>query len=157
MEDASHALGAKYKNEKVGSCKWSDMTVFSFHPVKMITTGEGGAIMTNNKKFDEKIDLLRSHGVSKTQSTSSIPGIEESEKMSQPSNQIDNIEIQQLESFIQGNNFNEEERDVLYLSIEGMSYAEISDIMGISAGNVGVIKCRTYKKLNEWNALSLSE
>ena len=106
---------------------------------------------------NKMIDLLRSHGVSKTQSTSSIPGIEESEKMSQPSNQIDNIEIQQLESFIQGNNFNEEERDVLYLSIEGMSYAEISDIMGISAGNVGVIKCRTYKKLNEWNALSLSE
>ena len=44
IEDASHSLGAKYKNENVGSCKWSDITIFSFHPVKMITTGEGGML-----------------------------------------------------------------------------------------------------------------
>ena len=65
IEDASHALGGEYKGKKVGCCEFSDMTVFSFHPVKMITTGEGGAITTNNKKLDEKINLLRSHGITK--------------------------------------------------------------------------------------------
>lgn len=65
IEDASHALGAKYKNTKIGDCKYSDMTIFSFHPVKIITTGEGGAILTNNKKIDEKIKSLRSHGIVK--------------------------------------------------------------------------------------------
>ena len=49
IEDASHSLGAKYKNEKVGSCKWSDISIFSFHPVKIITTLEGGVAVTNNK------------------------------------------------------------------------------------------------------------
>lgn len=65
IEDACHALGGEYKNKKVGACEYSDMAVFSFHSVKMITTGEGGAIVTNNKKLDEKIELLRSHGITK--------------------------------------------------------------------------------------------
>ncbi|SMM99271.1 Bacillosamine/Legionaminic acid biosynthesis aminotransferase PglE; 4-keto-6-deoxy-N-Acetyl-D-hexosaminyl-(Lipid carrier) aminotransferase [uncultured Candidatus Thioglobus sp.] len=65
VEDACHALGSDYKNKKVGSCEYSDMTVFSFHPVKMITMGEGGAIMTNNKILDDKVALLRSHGITK--------------------------------------------------------------------------------------------
>ena len=52
IEDASHSLGASRHNIKVGSCKWSDVTVFSFHPVKIITSGEGGAITTNSKKID---------------------------------------------------------------------------------------------------------
>ena len=65
IEDASHALGGEYLNNKVGNCEYSDMAVFSFHPVKMITTGEGGAIMTNNEKIKEKIELLRSHGITK--------------------------------------------------------------------------------------------
>ena len=63
IEDASHALGAKYGNYKVGSCAHSDMTVFSFHPVKHITTGEGGCITTNSKKYYEQLKALRSHGV----------------------------------------------------------------------------------------------
>ena len=69
IEDAAHALGAEYKYRnkwyKVGSCKHSDMTTFSFHPVKHITTGEGGAITTNSKKIYEKLLMLRSHGISK--------------------------------------------------------------------------------------------
>jgi len=72
IEDACHALGAGYKANgkwiKVGSCKHSDMTVFSFHPVKHITTGEGGAITTNNKKIYEKLKALRSHGIYKDKS-----------------------------------------------------------------------------------------
>jgi len=65
VEDASHALGGKYKGEKIGNCKYSDMSVFSFHPVKMITTGEGGAVTTNSKSLDEKVSLLRTHGITK--------------------------------------------------------------------------------------------
>ncbi|MFA4941236.1 MAG: UDP-4-amino-4,6-dideoxy-N-acetyl-beta-L-altrosamine transaminase [Patescibacteria group bacterium] len=65
IEDACHALGAKYRGKKIGSCQYSDMAVFSFHPVKSITTGEGGAILTNNKKYYEKLISLRSHGIHK--------------------------------------------------------------------------------------------
>jgi UDP-4-amino-4,6-dideoxy-N-acetyl-beta-L-altrosamine transaminase len=65
IEDAAHAIGAKYQNEPVGNCKYSDITVFSFHPVKVITTGEGGAAMTNSYLLAEKMDLLRSHGITR--------------------------------------------------------------------------------------------
>lgn len=65
VEDAAHAIGSDYKNTKVGSCKYSDMTVFSFHPVKTITTGEGGAITTNNEDLYKKLLALRSHGMYK--------------------------------------------------------------------------------------------
>ncbi len=65
IEDASHALGGSYKKEKIGSCKFSDLTVFSLHPVKMITTGEGGLITTNNKLLAKKIKFSRSHGITK--------------------------------------------------------------------------------------------
>ena len=66
IEDAAHALGAIYETgEKVGSCKFSDMTVFSFHPVKSITTGEGGMITTNDYNLYKKLLRLRSHGINK--------------------------------------------------------------------------------------------
>tara|TARA_Y100000589_G_C27116551_1_gene614491 strand:+ start:255 stop:1430 length:1176 start_codon:yes stop_codon:yes gene_type:complete len=65
IEDASHALGAKYKSNPIGSCKFSDITVFSFHPVKMITTAEGGVATTNNKFLFEKMKKLRCHGITK--------------------------------------------------------------------------------------------
>lgn len=64
IEDACHALGAEYKGKKIGS--FADMTVFSFHPVKHITTGEGGAVTTNNEEFYQKLKLLRNHGIDKT-------------------------------------------------------------------------------------------
>lgn len=67
IEDASHALGATYKGSRVGSCAYSDMTVFSFHPVKIITTGEGGMVLTNNKDLYEKLVLYRSHGITRDQ------------------------------------------------------------------------------------------
>lgn len=65
IEDASHAVGATYKGTKVGCCKYSDMTVFSFHPVKIITTAEGGMVLTNNKDLYEKLTLFRSHGITR--------------------------------------------------------------------------------------------
>ncbi len=65
IEDASHSIGAKYYNKKVGSCYWSDLCVFSFHPVKIITTGEGGSVLTNNKKFYERMLLFKNNGITK--------------------------------------------------------------------------------------------
>ncbi|MEM5530727.1 UDP-4-amino-4,6-dideoxy-N-acetyl-beta-L-altrosamine transaminase [Gammaproteobacteria bacterium AS21] len=68
IEDASHAIGGKYKNNPIGNCEYSDITVFSFHPVKIVTTAEGGAATTNNKKLASKLELLRSHGVTRDSS-----------------------------------------------------------------------------------------
>ena len=65
IEDASHAIGASYENMKSGSCTYSDITVFSFHPVKIITTGEGGMALTNDSVLHEKMILLRSHGMTR--------------------------------------------------------------------------------------------
>lgn len=65
IEDAAHAIGAKYYNENIGNCRYSDITVFSFHPVKIITTGEGGAALTNNSKLAKNMELLRSHGITR--------------------------------------------------------------------------------------------
>ncbi len=65
IEDASHAIGAKYMGQPVGDCCYSDITVFSFHPVKIITTAEGGMVTTNNVELFNKMKLLRSHGVTR--------------------------------------------------------------------------------------------
>jgi UDP-4-amino-4,6-dideoxy-N-acetyl-beta-L-altrosamine transaminase len=65
IEDASHAIGAQYKNAPVGNCAYSDITVFSFHPVKIITTAEGGMALTNDDRLADRMALLRSHGVTR--------------------------------------------------------------------------------------------
>lgn len=65
IEDASHAIGGKYKGEPIGNCRHSDISVFSFHPVKIITTGEGGMALTNDPKLADRMTLLRSHGITR--------------------------------------------------------------------------------------------
>ena len=65
IEDASHAVGARYRDEPVGNCRYSDITVFSFHPVKIVTSAEGGAALTNRADLAEKMALLRSHGITR--------------------------------------------------------------------------------------------
>ena len=70
IEDAAHALGAKYRGGRIGSGKYSDMTILSFHAVKHIVTGEGGMVLTNNKKLYDKLVMLRTHG--KTRSPKSL-------------------------------------------------------------------------------------
>jgi dTDP-4-amino-4,6-dideoxygalactose transaminase len=65
IEDASHAIGGKYKGEPIGNCRYSDITVFSFHPVKIITTAEGGMALTNSDELAAKMVLLRSHGITR--------------------------------------------------------------------------------------------
>lgn len=64
VEDACHAFGAEYRDKKIGN--FADMTIFSFHPVKHITTGEGGMVVTNNREFYSKLKMLRTHGIDKT-------------------------------------------------------------------------------------------
>jgi dTDP-4-amino-4,6-dideoxygalactose transaminase len=65
IEDAAHAIGGKYLGQPVGGCRYSDITVFSFHPVKIITTAEGGLATTNQVELAEKMQLLRSHGITR--------------------------------------------------------------------------------------------
>jgi len=65
IEDASHAIGARYRDEPVGNCRYSDIAVFSFHPVKIITTGEGGMAMTNNAVLADRMQRLRTHGITR--------------------------------------------------------------------------------------------
>jgi len=65
LEDASHAIGASRNGEHVGSCRWSEISVFSFHPVKIITTGEGGIALTNNPELADRMTLLRSHSITR--------------------------------------------------------------------------------------------
>jgi UDP-4-amino-4,6-dideoxy-N-acetyl-beta-L-altrosamine transaminase len=65
IEDASHAIGGKYLDQPIGGCQYSDITVFSFHPVKIITTAEGGLATTNDKSLSERMQLFRSHGVTR--------------------------------------------------------------------------------------------
>lgn len=82
IEDASHAIGAKYRNEPVGNCKYSNITVFSFHPVKIITTAEGGMALTNDSEVAKKMKQIRSHGLS----------TDETEMQDQPSDEIWNYQ-----------------------------------------------------------------
>ncbi len=65
IEDASHAIGAEYRGKPVGNCRYSDVTVFSFHPVKIITTAEGGMALTNRSELAGRMARLRSHGVTR--------------------------------------------------------------------------------------------
>ena len=65
IEDASHAAGSKYHDSQIGDCKYSNVCIFSFHPIKIITTGEGGSVLTNYKKIHDKVSVLRSHGIYK--------------------------------------------------------------------------------------------
>lgn len=73
IEDASHAVGGRYQGKPTGSCQYSDITVFSFHPVKIITTGEGGIALTNDMGLAQKMELLRSHGVTRDENLMTEP------------------------------------------------------------------------------------
>jgi UDP-4-amino-4,6-dideoxy-N-acetyl-beta-L-altrosamine transaminase len=73
IEDASHAVGGRYRNHPVGDCQYSDIAIFSFHPVKIITTGEGGMALTNNPDLAKRMMLLRSHGITREASDMTGP------------------------------------------------------------------------------------
>lgn len=110
IEDACHALGASYGGSKIGSL--SDMTVFSFHPVKSITTGEGGAVLTNSPEFAAKLRLFRTHGITKEnfQSVAEGPWYHEMQELGQNFRMTDFqcalglSQLRRIDSFIQARN-----------------------------------------------------
>ena len=73
IEDASHAIGGRYRGEPIGNCRFSDIAIFSFHPVKIITTGEGGMAMTNDSELANRMRRLRTHGITREPATMSRP------------------------------------------------------------------------------------
>ncbi|WNO61803.1 UDP-4-amino-4,6-dideoxy-N-acetyl-beta-L-altrosamine transaminase [Rheinheimera sp. MMS21-TC3] len=73
IEDASHAVGARFQDEAVGNCRYSDISIFSFHPVKIITTAEGGVALTNKAELAAKMRMLRSHGITRDDSLMTEP------------------------------------------------------------------------------------
>ena len=73
IEDGSHAIGGQYEGKPIGCCEYSDITVFSFHPVKIVTCGEGGAALTNCPELDQKLKLLRSHGITRDSAYMDFP------------------------------------------------------------------------------------
>ncbi len=81
IEDASHCIGGSYGDNKIGSCEYSDFCVFSFHPVKIITTGEGGAIMCNNEELANKVAMLRTHGITRDNIESDEPWYYEQQQL----------------------------------------------------------------------------
>lgn len=81
IEDASHAIGGMYKSNIIGNCQYSDCTIFSFHPVKIITSGEGGMVVTNNQQLSEKMKLYSSHGITKNSADSAEPWLYQQETL----------------------------------------------------------------------------
>jgi dTDP-4-amino-4,6-dideoxygalactose transaminase len=73
VEDASHAIGGRYRGAPIGNCLHSDITVFSFHPVKIITTGEGGMSLTNNPDLAQRMQRLRTHGITRERAQMQVP------------------------------------------------------------------------------------
>ncbi len=73
IEDGSHAIGGRYQGKPIGNCRYSDITVFSFHPVKIVTSAEGGMAVTNDPKLAERLELFRSHGVTRDEQLMSKP------------------------------------------------------------------------------------
>jgi UDP-4-amino-4,6-dideoxy-N-acetyl-beta-L-altrosamine transaminase len=118
IEDASHAIGAKYRGDYVGGCKYSDITVFSFHPVKIITSAEGGVLTTNDEEIALKANCLRSHGVTKDKKTEGDWYYEQTElgfnyRMSDIHAALGRSQLTRLDSFV-------EERSGLASSYDSM-------------------------------------
>ena len=115
IEDASHAIGGEYNNKKIGSCEFSDACVFSFHPVKIITTGEGGVITTNSQELAENLCQMRSHGIVRNDPTESHQldeiwnykqiSIGHNFRMSDLQASLGISQFKRLESFIQTRNY----------------------------------------------------
>ena len=118
IEDASHAIGAKYRGDYVGGCKYSDITVFSFHPVKIITSAEGGVLTTNDEEIALKANCLRSHGGTKDKKTEGDWYYEQTElgfnyRMSDIHAALGRSQLTRLDSFV-------EERSGLASSYDSM-------------------------------------
>ena len=155
IEDASHAIGGKYLNKPVGGCQYSDITVFSFHPVKIITTAEGGLATTNSRELAEKMQLLRSHGVTRNPSLMN----KESEgdwyyqqidlgfnyRMTELQAALGISQMQRLDDFVARRNILRERYDKL---LDGMTLVKPSQFEdGLSAMHLYPIKVNNRAKI----------
>ena len=105
IEDACHALGAKHRDFRVGACRYSDMAVFSFHPVKSITTGEGGAVLTNSKKLYDRLITLRNHGIHKNKAGKNVmTDLGYNYRMTDIQAVLGSSQLPKINSFIRGRN-----------------------------------------------------
>lgn len=155
IEDAAHAIGGKYLDKSIGSCQYSDITVFSFHPVKIITTAEGGLATTNSRELAEKMQLLRSHGVTRNPSLMN----KESEgdwyyqqidlgfnyRMTELQAALGISQIQRLDDFVARRNILRERYDKL---LDGMTLVKPSQFEdGLSAMHLYPIKVNNRAKI----------
>ena len=104
IEDASHSFGAKYENEFVGACTYSEAVIFSFHPVKILTTAEGGVICTNKDEITKKVRRLRSHGITRDVAIPWYPQQEEigfNYRMTEPQAALGRAQLKKLQSFFE--------------------------------------------------------
>lgn len=151
IEDASQAMGGLYNNNKIGSCEYSDLTVFSLHPVKSITSGEGGLILTNNKNLYEKIKLLKLNGVKKTSKPSWYHDVKTfglNYKISELNCALANSQLKKIDKFVNKRNsiakFYEKNLDSnIY------EYQKILGKSSISARHLFIIKFKN--KINNIN------
>lgn len=114
LEDATHAIGGSRNGEPVGSCRWSDVTVFSFHPVKIITSGEGGMALTNDDELARRLSMFRSHGIARepatlTHTSESIPYYEQVElgfnyRMTDIQAALGASQLERLDGFVERRN-----------------------------------------------------
>jgi len=155
IEDAAHAIGGKYLDKSIGSCQYSDITVFSFHPVKIITTAEGGLATTNSRELAEKMQLLRSHGV--TRNTSLMNKESEGDwyyqqidlgfnyRMTELQAALGISQIQRLDDFVARRNILRERYDKL---LDGMTLVKPSQFEdGLSAMHLYPIKVNNRAKI----------
>ena len=137
LEDASHAIGGKYNGNYVGSCEYSDITVFSLHPVKIITSGEGGIATTNNPIYAEKLDKLKTHGIEKNNKKfffeTDKPWIYEQQllgynyRMTEIHAALGMSQLKKLDKFVKERNEIIERYKELFKSFECLSFLEIED------------------------------
>ena len=155
IEDAAHAIGGKYLDKSIGSCQYSDITVFSFHPVKIITTAEGGLATTNSRELAEKMQLLRSHGV--TRNTSLMNKESEGDwyyqqidlgfnyRMTELQAALGISQMQRLDDFVARRNILRERYDKL---LDGMTLVKPSQFEdGLSAMHLYPIKVNNRAKI----------
>ena len=155
IEDAAHAIGGKYLDKPIGNCQYSDITVFSFHPVKIITTAEGGLATTNSRELAEKMQLLRSHGVTRNPSLMN----KESEgdwyyqqidlgfnyRMTELQAALGISQMQRLDDFVARRNILRERYDKL---LDGMTLVKPSQFEdGLSAMHLYPIKVNNRAKI----------
>jgi UDP-4-amino-4,6-dideoxy-N-acetyl-beta-L-altrosamine transaminase len=166
IEDASHALGGRYGDQRIGSCEYSDICVFSFHPVKIITSGEGGVATTNNKELYDKMNLFRTHGISRDPDLMTV----ESEggwyyqqielgynyRLSDIHAALGLTQLQRLDKFVKKRNSIAKYYEKKLKGIAGLSIPKVDQI-NLSAFHLYIVRVNAAKRKKIFNHMRESE